>query len=296
MLYGIVVLFVISLLTFGLLHLGGDPVQLMAPDYFTDEDVERLRAKMGLDQPFYIQYVKFVGNALQGDLGESYLQRQPALPIVLDRLPATLRLSAVAFIITIVISVPLGVIAAVNRGSFWDRGGLIFALVGQAIPNFWFGILLILLFSLFLNWLPSFGGEGWKTLIMPSVTLALSYTAILARVVRSAMLDVLDQDYIRTARAKGLAQRVVLFRHALKNAALPTVTVLGLELTGLLSGSIIVETVFAYPGVGWLAIQSIQSQDFPVVLSFVLVMAVITLIITLIVDILYAVLDPRVTL
>jgi peptide/nickel transport system permease protein len=197
-------------------------------------------------------------------------------------------------VLTIVIGIPLGILSAVHRGTMIDRGALMFALSGQAIPNFWFGVILIILFSVILGWLPSFGNQGFKSLIMPSLTLALAYTGVLTRVVRSSMIEVLDQDYIRTARAKGVRNQAVLYRHALRNASLPATTVLGLELGALLSGSVIVETVFAYPGVGWLAIQAIRAQDFPIILAFVAVMSVITLAITLAVDLLYAVLDPRV--
>lgn len=292
--HSVIVLFVISILTFGLLHLGGDPVSLMAPDYFTEEDVDRMRERMGLDQPIYIQYGRYLQNVLQGDFGESWMQRRPALDLVIDRLPATIKLTLAAFVLTIVIGIPLGILSAVHRGSMIDRGALMFALSGQAVPNFWFGILLIILFSVILGWLPSFGDQGLKSLIMPSITLALAYTGVLTRVVRSSMIEVLDQDYIRTARAKGVHNQAVLYRHALRNASLPATTVLGLELGALLSGSVIVETVFAYPGVGWLAIQAIRAQDFPIILAFVAVMSVITLAITLAVDLLYAVLDPRV--
>jgi peptide/nickel transport system permease protein len=293
-LHAIVVLLVITLLTFLLLHMGGDPASLMASEYFSDADVAELRGKLGLDQPLYVQYVKFLFALVRGDVGTSFMQHRPAMEIVLEKLPATLELAGTAFVATLGIAIPLGVLAAVKRGSLWDRAGLSFALSGQALPSFWFGIMLIILFSLFLGWLPSFGGGTWQQLVMPAATLAIGYTGILTRVVRSAMLDVLGQDYMVTAHAKGLAPLMVLFRHALRNAALPSVTVIGLELGGLLSGSIVVETVFAYPGMGWLAIQAINAKDFPVVLCFVVLLAVVTLAITLSVDICYAVLDPRI--
>jgi peptide/nickel transport system permease protein len=287
-------LLVITLLTFLLLHLGGDPASLMASEYFNEADVAELRAKLGLDQPLYIQYVKFLVALLHGDLGTSFMQHRSALDIVLEKMPATLILASTAFILTLVVAVPLGVLAAVRRGTLWDRGGLAFALSGQALPGFWFGIMLILLLSLYLGWLPSFGSGTWQQLVMPSITLAIGYMGILTRVVRSAMLEVLGQDYIVTAHAKGLSGVVVLLRHALRNAALPSVTVIGLEIGSLLSGSIIVETVFAYPGMGWLAIQAINAKDFPVVLAFVLVIATLTILVTLAVDIGYAFLDPRI--
>ena len=295
LLHGVIVLLVISILTFGLLHLGGDPVSLMAPDYFSEEDVVALQQKMGLDQPFYVQYLRYMQNLARGDLGMSFMQHRPALPIVLDRVPATLLLATISLLLTIVIAIPLGVLGAVKRGSPWDRFALIFAMSGKAIPNFWFGVMLILVFSLWLGWLPSFGGGSWRHIIMPAVTLALANLAIVTRIVRSTMIDALDQDYVRTARAKGLAEQVVILGHAFRNASLPTVTVIGLEFGGLLGGSVITETVFAYPGIGYLAIQAIRAKDFPVVLCVVFLIAIFTLAITLLVDILYAVLDPRLT-
>ena len=295
LLHGVIVLLVISVLTFGLLHLGGDPASLMAPDYFSEEDVVALQQKMGLDQPFYVQYLRYMQNLARGDLGMSFMQHRPALPIVLDRVPATLLLATISLLLTIVIAIPLGVLGAVKRGSPWDRFALIFAMSGKAIPNFWFGVMLILVFSLWLGWLPSFGGGSWRHIIMPAITLALANLAIVTRIVRSTMIDALDQDYVRTARAKGLAEQVVILGHAFRNASLPTVTVIGLEFGGLLGGSVITETVFAYPGIGYLAIQAIRAKDFPVVLCVVFLIAIFTLAITLLVDILYAVLDPRLT-
>jgi peptide/nickel transport system permease protein len=293
-LHAVVVLLVITLLTFILLHVGGDPASLLASEYFSEADVADLRARLGLDEPLYVQYVKFLFSLMRGDFGTSFMQHRPAMDIVIEKLPATLALAGTAFAGTLAIAIPLGVLAAVKRGSLWDRGGLSFALSGQALPSFWFGIMLIIIFSLYLGWLPSFGGGTWQQLVMPAIALAISYAGILTRVIRSAMLDVLGQEYIITARAKGLAPVMILVRHAVRNAALPSVTVIGLELGSLLSGSIIVETVFAYPGMGWLAIQAINAKDFPVVLSFVMLIGIVTLLITLCVDVLYAVLDPRI--
>lgn len=292
--HGAIVLLVITVLTFGLLHLGGDPVSLMAPDYFSEQDVVDLQQKMGLDQPFHIQYLKYMQNLMQGDLGTSFMQRRPALPIVLDRLPATMLLATTSLLLTVVIAIPLGILGAIKRGSVWDRLSLVLAMSGKAIPNFWFGVMLILLFSIWLGWLPSFGAGSWKHIIMPTITLALGNVAIITRIVRSSMIDALGQDYVRTARAKGLAENSVIMVHAFRNTSLPTVTVIGLEFGALLSGSVITETVFAYPGIGYLAIQAIRAKDFPIVLSVVLIIAILTLLITLLVDILYAALDPRV--
>jgi len=295
LIHAVVVLLVLSILTFGLLHLGGDPVSLMAPDYFSEEDIAELQRKMGLDQPFHVQYMSYMRSLAQGDLGMSFMQHRPALPIVLERLPATLLLAVLALLLTVVIAIPLGILGAVKRGSIWDRLSLVFAMSGKALPSFWFGVMLILVFSLWLGWLPAFGGGSWQHVLMPAITLALANMAIVTRIVRSAMIDVLGQDYVKTARAKGLSERVVIASHAFRNASLPAVTVIGLEFGGLLGGSVITETVFAYPGIGYLAIQAIRAKDFPIVLCVVFIIAIFTLATTLLVDILYAVLDPRLT-
>jgi ABC-type dipeptide/oligopeptide/nickel transport system permease component len=295
LMHSVIVLLVVSFLTFGLLHLGGDPVSLMAPDYFSEEDIAALQQKMGLDQPFHVQYLRYMQNLARGDLGTSFMQHRPALPIVLERVPATILLAAIALLLTVLIAIPLGILGAVKRGSLWDRFALVFAMSGKAIPSFWFGVMLILIFSLWLGWLPSFGGGSWQHVIMPAITLALANVAIVTRIVRSTMIDALDQDYVRTARAKGLTEHAVILAHAFRNASLPTVTVIGLEFGGLLGGSLITETVFAYPGIGYLAIQAIRAKDFPVVLCVVFLIAIFTLAITLLVDLLYAVLDPRLT-
>jgi ABC-type dipeptide/oligopeptide/nickel transport system permease component len=295
LIHSVIVLLVVSFLTFGLLHLGGDPVSLMAPDYFSEQDILDLQRKMGLDQPFHVQYLRYMQQLAQGDLGMSFMQHRPALPIVLERVPATLLLATIALLLTVVIAIPLGVLGAVKRGSLWDRFALVFAMSGKAVPSFWFGVMLILIFSLWLGWLPAFGGGSWQHVIMPAITLALANVAIITRIVRSTMIDALDQDYVRTARSKGLAERIVILGHAFRNASLPAITVIGLEFGGLLGGSVVTETVFAYPGIGYLAIQAIRAKDFPVVLCVVFLIAIFTLAITLLVDILYAVLDPRLT-
>ncbi|MBA3414967.1 MAG: ABC transporter permease, partial [Chloroflexia bacterium] len=232
LLHAVVVLLVLSFLTFGLLHLGGDPVSLMAPDYFSEQDIADLQAKMGLDRPFHVQYLSYMQSLARGDLGMSFMQHRPALPIVLERLPATLLLAAISLLLTVAIAIPLGVLGAVKRGSLWDRFSLVFAMSGKAIPNFWFGVMLILVLSIWLGWLPAFGGGSWRHVIMPAVTLALANIAIITRIVRSAMIDVLVQDYVTIARAKGLAERAVIVGHGFRNAALPTVTVIGLEFGG----------------------------------------------------------------
>lgn len=267
---------------------------MMVSDFASEAEVEELRAKMGFDKPLHVQYGRFLSGALRGDLGDSIMQRRPAMPLVLSRVPATAKLTAFAFFFTLLVSIPLGVFAASRRGTLIDRGGLVFALTGQSIPNFWFGILLIILFSVHLKWLPSFGGGTWQHLVMPGITLGFGYAGVVTRVVRSTMVNILGEDYIRTARSKGVSERNVIYRHAFRNASLPIVTVLGLELGSLLSGSVITESVFAYPGVGFLVVQAIRAKDFPIVLSFVLLMGTIVLSLNLLVDILYGRLDPRI--
>ena len=294
MLHGILVLLVVTFVVFGLMNLGGCPAELMAPDFFSEEDVNRLRESMGLDEPFLVRYLYFLRNAMRGDMGNSFMLRRPAMPALMNRVPATLTLAGLAALLAIVVSVVLGVMSAVHRGTFIDKAALVFALAGQSIPGFWFGILVIIIFAVQLRWLPSYGAGTWRHLVLPVFTLSLRYTGLQTRVIRSSMLEVIGEDYIRTARAKGLSERVILYKHALRNASLPVVTLLGIRLGRLVSGSLIIETVFAYPGVGWLTIQAIRAMDYPLVLSYILVLAVFILVANLIVDIMYGFLDPRI--
>lgn len=283
-----------SVIAFLLTHLSGDPAALLLPPSATLADIAVFREQSGLDRPLLVQYLDFLGHAARGDFGRSIRHGEPALQLVLERLPATVELSAAALLLALVVAVPLGVVAAVRRGSAFDQLGLLLSLVGQAFPVFWLGIVLILVFAEDLRWLPASGRGDLAHLVLPAVALAAYTVAMVARLLRSSLIDVLSADYIRTARGKGLAERAVLVGHALKNAALPVVTVIGLQVGTLLGGAVVTEEVFAYPGMGRLALQAIANRDFTVVQAFVVVMAILITAVNLLVDLLYAWLDPRV--
>ncbi len=285
----------ISIISFFFIHLSGDPVMLMLPPDATKAEVETLRQQLGFNDPLYVQYGRFAARALQGDLGVSLYHRVPALTLILERLPASLELAGAAMLIAIVVSVPLGVVSAVKRGSVWDVASMLGALFGLSMPHFWLGIMLILLFSVTLGWLPTSGRGSLAHLIMPAIALGLSLMAMFARLTRSVMLEVLNQDYVRTARAKGLAERLVIGKHALKNALIPLVTVAGMQFGFLIGGTVIIETVFAWPGVGRLVVQAIFSRDYPLVQAAVLVLAVLFVLVNLAVDLVYLYLDPRIS-
>ena len=291
---GVVLIKCVLIFIFLLLHLTGDPVAVMAPEDATQEDLARLRHLMGLDKPLPAQYGLFFLKALQGDFGESYEHGEPAFKIVMEHLPATLQLTAVAFCLSAAIGLPLGCIAAFKEDSLLDRLCMIGAVLGQAIPNFWLGLMLILVFAVHLGALPSFGRGSAAHLILPAITAASFQMARLARLMRSEMLEALRQDYIMTARAKGVAEMSVVFRHALKNSAIPIVTVLGLDLGIMLGGTVIIETVFAWPGVGRLTVQAIHNRDFPIVQVSVFILASMFVMINMVVDIVYTYLDPRI--
>jgi ABC-type dipeptide/oligopeptide/nickel transport system permease component len=293
-LYAILVVFGVSLIVFGLTHLSGDPAALLLGEEATRGDLEHLRRELGLDQPVHVQYARFLGNAIRGDFGTSIRHQQPALELVLERLPATLQLTGASLLFVLLVGIPLGVISALKKDSLLDLGAMLLALFGQSVPSFWLGIMLILIFAVGLRWLPASGRGGPEYLVLPGITLGVYTLAVVARLQRSSMLEVLRQDYVRSARAKGLAERSVVLRHVLKNAAIPVVTVLGLQLGALLGGAVITETVFSYPGMGRLAVQSIGARDFPVIQAFVITVAVMIVIANLFVDLLYAFLDPRI--
>ena len=284
----------VSLIAFALTHLSGDPAALLLPPSATLEDIELFRHASGLDRPLPVQYADFLAHAVRGDFGRSIRYGEPALGLVLDRLPATLELSAAALVLALIIAVPLGIVAAVRRGSAIDQAGLLLSLIGQSFPVFWLGIVLIMFFAEDLRWLPASGRGDLAHLALPAVALAAYTIAIVSRLLRSALIDILSADFIRTARAKGLSGRVVLVRHALKNAALPVVTVIGLQVGTLLGGAVVTEEVFAYPGMGRLALQAISNRDFAVVQAFVVVMAVLITVLNILVDLMYTQLDPRV--
>jgi peptide/nickel transport system permease protein len=290
----------VSLLVFFILFQTGDPTLLMASPDATQEEIDELRRIMGFDRPWYVQYWDFASDAIRGDFGTSFRQGQPVFSLILERLPATLRLAGAAFLISVVVSIPIGIVSATRRNTIWDTMAMGFALLGQSLPVFFLGVMLIWVFAGLLGWLPSFGqgdgsiGSTLKHLILPSVTLATFSLARNARLVRSSLLEVLGLEYIKTARSKGLAERLVIYRHALRNALIPVVTIFGLEFGTLLSGAVITETVFAWPGVGRLIILAVQQRDFPVVVGAVTIIATLFVFLNLIVDLLYGVIDPRV--
>lgn len=279
---------------FFVLRLSGDPVLLLLPVGATTAQVEELRRQLGFDRSLPVQYAEFLKRVARGDFGTSLRSGQPALGMVLERLPATARLAFSALFLAVLMGGAAGFLAAAYRGTMIDLVAMIVALLGQAMPVFWLGVLLILVFGVQLHWLPTGGSETPWHMVLPVATLAAYSSASIARLLRSSLLEVLGQDYIRTARGKGLAVRVVLVKHAVRNALLPVVTILGLQAGTLLGGSVITETIFAWPGVGRLAIQAIQNRDFPVVQAAVTVVAITFVVVNLLVDVLYAYIDPRV--
>ncbi len=282
-------------LVFFLIHLiPGDPVEYILGDSARPADRNALRQQLGLDQPLLQQYRSYLVNLLSLNLGNSLHSNQSVTALLAERFPATLELALAAFIIAVLIAVPLGVMAARRRGTAWDSSAMTLSLLGVSIPNFWLGPMLILLFSLWLGWTPVSGREQPGSLILPAITLGASLSAVLARMVRSTLLEVLNEDYIRTARAKGLKESSVIWRHALMNTMLPVVTLLGLQLGALLAGAVITETVFSWPGIGSLLIESIQKRDYPLVQGCVLLVAVSYLLINTTTDLLYQLLDPRI--
>ena len=292
----LVVLGVVSIV-FLLLHLvPGDPVEIMLGESASAGDRQALRSALGLDRPLHEQYLGYIGGLAQLDLGTSIHYRQPVTDLLLDRLPATGLLAGVTLLLTVVLAVPLGIVAAIRRNTRWDTAAMGFSLLGVSIPNFWLGPLFILVFSLWLGWLPVSGQGGVASVILPALTLGTGLAAVLSRMVRSSMLEVLQEDYLRTARAKGLSPRRVILRHALRNAMLPVITLMGLQLGALLAGAVITETVFSWPGVGLLTIEAIQSRDYPVVQACVLLISITYVIVNLLTDLAYAWVDPRIRL
>jgi ABC-type dipeptide/oligopeptide/nickel transport system permease component len=293
---GLFTLWVVTVAVSLLIHLvPGDPVRIMyAQSQSTGpEQIEAKRRELGLDQPIYVQYLAYMGNVLRGDLGKTIRGEQPVLDLLLLRLPNTILLTAAALLVAIVLGGSLGFFSAYFRGTWFDTLGMGVAIAGIAMPSFWLGLLLMFFFSVRLGWFPV-GGTGLASLVLPALTLGLVSAAVLARLTRSSMLDVLAQDYMRTARAKGLAEPIVLARHALKNSLIPILTMLGLQVAYLLGGAVVVENVFAWNGVGRLAVQAILQRDFPLIQGFVLMFAVIVIGVSLAVDVLYAVVDPRI--
>jgi ABC-type dipeptide/oligopeptide/nickel transport system permease component len=294
LLRALVALWLVSTVVFVVMRLSGDPVPLLLPPDAPRSEIFRVRAELGLDRPLPVQYAVFLGNLLRGDFGRSIHFREPAVRVVAGYLPATFELGLTAFALALLVAVPIGVLSAVRRNSLVDQATMGVALVGQSAPTFFIGILFILIVSLQLGLLPTSGRGDWRNLVLPALTLGAFAMASIARLTRSAVLEVLRADYIRTARAKGVSEWLVVVKHTLKNAAVPIVTITGLQFGSLLGGAVVTETVFAWPGIGRLAIQSIYNRDYPVVQCTVLVSAVLFIVINLAIDILYGVLDPRV--
>jgi len=280
----------VSLLSFFVMHLApGDPTALFTDPNIDPADLLRIRANWGLDKPVIIQYFYWLGNVLRGDFGTSYTTGQPVLAEILARLPATLMLMIPAYILTFLITIPLGVISAVKKGSWFDNLVTIFSFIGMATPSFWVGLMLMLLFAVQLHWLPAIGN-----IVLPLITMTFGSLAGITRYQRAAMLEILNQDYIRTARAKGLPERVVIFKHALRNALIPIVTILGLSLPGLFSGAFIIETIFAWPGMGRLGVMAIFQRNYPMIMGIVLFSAVLIILGNIAADIGYALVDPKI--
>ena len=293
LLHAVAVLFGVVSVTFILLHLAGDPLAGLIPPGASPEVENQIRSAYGLDRPVPEQYVDFVGRAMRGDFGDSWRQGRPALGAVLERLPATLSLTAVASALAVTIGCVLGVIAAARPGSSWDIGARLTTLLGQAVPAFWLGTMLILLFGVDLQWLPSSGLEGPGGVILPAIALAAYPAATLTRLLRASMIETLGADYIRTARAKGLSRSRIVVGHALRNAALPALAFTGLQVGFLLGGAVIVEGVFAYPGIGGLALDAVAARDIPLVEAFVWVVAVMILVVNILTGAITVLVDPR---
>ncbi|MCL0068358.1 ABC transporter permease [Thermodesulfovibrionales bacterium] len=289
----------VSVITFSMIHLvPGDPAEVIATERYgeeiTAETIEHVRRELGLDQPVYIQYARWLINVLQGDLGYSFRTDRPVLDEILTRLPATLQLALAGMLVALIIAIPVGIVSATRQYSAVDNISMFGALLGVSMPNFWLGLLLIMFFSVHLGWLPVFGRGGIEHLILPAITLGTGMAAITTRLIRSSMLEVLKADYIRTARAKGLKEKVVIYKHALKNAMIPVVTIVGLQFASLLEGAVIVEVIFAWPGIGRLLVDSIFARDFMLIQGCILFIAAMFVLVNLLVDISYAYLDPKI--
>ena len=285
----------LSVIVFALAHLSGDPVSLLAPPEASAEDMARLRAKLGLDKPLHTQYLIYITQAAQGDFGESIRWKTPAMGLILDRFPNTLLLATSAILFGICLAIPVGVVSAVKRGTLFDSVGKVVAIIGQSMPSFWIGILLIMAFALYFPIFPTSGIGTAAHLVLPSLTLGGYVAASMMRVTRSAMLDALDADYVRTARSKGVSEWRVIWKHAFRNAATPVLTIIALDFANILRGAVITETVFGWPGIGKLAVDAVYARDFPLVQAAVLFMGLVFLSVNLLVDLIYTRLDPRIT-
>ena len=290
----IIVLLGVATIVFFLVRLTGDPVVIMLPPDASASQVEQFRVMLGFDKPLSQQYFIYMTNLLKLDLGRSLRYDAPVFGLILERLPATLQLASTALLLSLALAIPSGIIAALKRGTLLEQGIMVFALFGQSMPVFWMGILFVILFAVNLHWFPTGGYGNWKYLVLPAVALGLRLMALVTRLLRSSLIEVLESDYIRTARAKGLLPFTVIAKHAFRNSMLPVVTVVGLEIGSLLGGSVVTETVFAWPGVGQLLIQAINYRDFPLVQAVTILMAFVFVFLNLVVDILYVFIDPRI--
>lgn len=289
------VLIIIIFIVFTLVFLAGDPVALMLPADATAEDIETLRKALNLDQPYIVQLGTYILNLLKGDFGISFHYNEPALPLVLERLPATIELALAAMIVAVLLAIPLGILSAMKRNRSVDVAITGASVVGAAIPNFWLGIMLILIFAVNFQWFPVSGRGSFAHLILPALTLGTGLAATIARLMRSSLLDVLNQDYIRTARAKGMRRWPLIFVHALRNALIPVVTMIALQTGGLMGGALVTEYIFAWPGIGQLLVQSIHVRDMSVIQAATFIIAIIVIGLNLFADVVYRLLDPRIT-
>ncbi|MBU0926153.1 MAG: ABC transporter permease [Spirochaetes bacterium] len=272
----------------------GDPVYQVAGEQATQQELQELRVKMGLDGNIFTRYIRYIGNMLRGDLGVSYISKRSVMRTYMERLPNTLVLASVTMLVAILISIPLGIIAAIHQNSMKDTVSMILSLLGLSMPNFWLGLLLIMLFSLKLKWVPSGGIDGVKSIILPALTVGMGLAALMTRTTRSSMLDVIRQDYLRTARSKGVTEKKVINKHALKNALIPIITVFGIQFSNVLGGSVLAETVFSWPGVGRLVVDAINQRDIPMVTGALVMTTMLVSVVNLLVDIVYAYVDPRI--
>lgn len=293
-LQGLIAIFGALLIVFVAQRLSGDPVALMLPMDASEAEFTAMREALGLDRPLLVQFAIFFGNALTGDFGQSYQWNAPAMQLLLDRLPATLELAMAGLFFAVLLAVPLGVFSAVHRGGFLDRSAKVFAMLGQAIPGFWIGLLLILFIAVELQWLPAYGRGTPAHLVLPAIALGWYPVAAMTRTLRSSMLDVLESDYVRMERAIGLPERTIVWRYALRNAAVPLVTMVGVYFANMLGGAFVIEVVFAWPGVGRTVVDAVFARDFPVVQAGVMLSAVVFVVVNLLVDLSYGFIDPRI--
>ncbi len=293
-LLALVTLLAVSLIIFVMSRAAGDPRHVYLDDYSTQADWDKLTETLGLDKPYYQQYGIFLGDALRGKFGKSIKEGRPSMEVIIERLPATFQLGFAAFVFSVVVGVPLGILSAVKRGTVLDTTGKVIALVGQSAPVFWLGLMLVFLFAVRLGWLPPYGRQEPSSIILPAVSLGWFYAAANLRLLRSAMLNVLDSEYVKLARAKGVSNNTVIWKHSLRNALVPVLTFAGITLGSLVTGSLVVETVFAWPGLGQLAIQALAGNDYPLLQAVVVVFTLMYVTAALLVDIMYAYIDPRI--